>query len=305
MTKVLVKVMWYFPIILCLKCLFRKKENAKLMTWHKSDRKQNHMPRHLTDGSQWRKIDRKYKDFAGEARNIRFGLSTDDFNPFGEFSSGHSTWFVTLHMFNLPSWMCMKRKFIMMLVLIQGPKQPSNDIDEYLRPLVNELLLLWKKEGVRVWDENKQENFNLRALLFITINDWPALSNLSGHSNKGYQACTHCLHKTDGIHLKNCMKVVYMGHCRFLPEKHPLKKKGMHWKGKAEHRTKPPNFKGEEIFEMVKDLRVVFGKGDSSKPVPHDANRRAPMWKKKSIFWELPYWEILEIRNAIDMMHLM
>jgi hypothetical protein len=25
---------------------------------------------------------------------------------------------------------------------------------------------------------------------------------------------------------------------------------------------KAPHFKGEEIFEMVKDLRVVFGKGD-------------------------------------------
>jgi hypothetical protein len=55
---------------------------------------------------------------------------------------------------------------------------------------------------------------------------------------------------------------------------------------------------------MVKDLRVVFGKGDGSEPVPHDANGRAPMWKKKSIFWELPYWEILEVRNAIDVMHL-
>jgi hypothetical protein len=55
---------------------------------------------------------------------------------------------------------------------------------------------------------------------------------------------------------------------------------------------------------MVKDLRVVFGKGDSSELVPHDANGRAPMWKKKSIFWELPYWEILEVRNAIDVMHL-
>jgi hypothetical protein len=55
---------------------------------------------------------------------------------------------------------------------------------------------------------------------------------------------------------------------------------------------------------MIKDLRVVFGKGDSSEPIPHDANGRAPMWKKKSIFWDLPYWEILEVRNAIDMMHL-
>jgi hypothetical protein len=78
---------------------------------------------------QWRKIDRKYKDFVGEARNIRFGLSTDGFNPFADFSCGHSTWPVTLCMFNLPGWMCMKRKFIMMPVLIQGPKQPGNDID--------------------------------------------------------------------------------------------------------------------------------------------------------------------------------
>jgi hypothetical protein len=29
------------------------------------------------------------------------------------------------------------------------------------------------------------------------------------------------------------------------------------------------------------------------------------MWKNKSIFWELPYWEILEVQNAIDVMHLM
>jgi hypothetical protein len=49
----------------------------------------------------------------------------------------------------------------MMPVLIQGPKQLGNNIDVYLRPLVDELLLLWKKEGVRVWDEYKQETFNL------------------------------------------------------------------------------------------------------------------------------------------------
>ena len=43
-----------------------------------------------------------------------------------------------------------------------------------------------KEEGVRVWDEYKQENFDVRALLFVTINDWPALSNLSRQLNKGY-----------------------------------------------------------------------------------------------------------------------
>ena len=82
----------------------------------------------------------------------------------------------------------MKRKFIMIPVLIQGPKQPGNDIDVYLRPLVEELLQLWNGNGVRVWDEHKQEEFDLHAFLFVTINDWPSLSNLSGQTNKGYHA---------------------------------------------------------------------------------------------------------------------
>jgi hypothetical protein len=214
-----VKVMWYFSIIPCLKHLFRNTANAKLMRWHKEDRKQDHVLRHPADESQWRKIDRTFPDFAKDARNIRFGLSTYGFNPFDKFSSGHSTWPVTLCMFNLPIWMCMKWKFIMMSVLIQGPKQPGNDIDVYLRPFITELLLLWKDKGVHVWDEDKQESFDLRTLFFITINYWHALSNLSWHSsNKGYQACTHCLHKTYDIHLKNYKKVVYMGHRHFLPE---------------------------------------------------------------------------------------
>jgi hypothetical protein len=102
----------------------------------------------------------------------------------------------------------MKRKFIMMPVLIPGPKQPGNDIDAYLRPLVEELLLLWHEEGVWVWDEYRQENFNLRALLFVTINDWPDFSNLSGQTNRGYRACTHYLDETDSVYLTHWKKVV-------------------------------------------------------------------------------------------------
>ncbi|KAK1619365.1 hypothetical protein QYE76_024882 [Lolium multiflorum] len=96
-------------------------------------------------------------------------------------------------------------------VLIQGPKQPGNDIDVYLKPLVEELLQLWSIAGVPVWDEHKQEEFDLRALLFVTINDWPALGNISGQSNKGYNACTHCLHELEGDYLD-----VYWGIVDFL-----------------------------------------------------------------------------------------
>ena len=94
--RVPAKVMWYSPIIPRLKRLFRNKDNAKLMRWHNEERKQDSMLRHPADGSQWRKIDRTYPEFKLDARNIRFDLSTDDMNPFGEMNSGHSTWPVTL-----------------------------------------------------------------------------------------------------------------------------------------------------------------------------------------------------------------
>jgi hypothetical protein len=94
------------------------------------------MLHHPADGIQWRNFDRKQKDFAVEVRNIRFELSTNGMNPFGETGSSHSTWHVTLYIYNLPSWLCMKHKFIMMPLLISGPIQVSNNIDVYLQPLV-------------------------------------------------------------------------------------------------------------------------------------------------------------------------
>ena len=61
---------------------------------------------------------------------------------------------------------------------------------------------------------------------------------------------------------------------------------------------------GKNVFDMVKDLEVIFGKGPGSLPVPN-GNGMAPMWKKKSIFWELSYLEVLDVRHTIDVMHLM
>ena len=97
--------------------------------------------------------------------------------------------------------------------------------------------------------------------------------------------------------------MVYMGHRRFLPIKHPLRRRHAHYSGNADHRTKPRHRCGKMVFEMIKDIKVVFGKGPGSRSVQSD-DGRAPMLKKKNIFWELPYWEVLEVRHAIDVMHL-
>ena len=94
-----------------------------------------------------------------------------------------------------------------------------------------------------------------------------------------------------------------MGHRRFLSIRLAVRRKGKNFKGQAEHRTKPMHRSGEDILEMVKGIEVEFGKGPSSQPIPSE-NRLDPMWKKKSIFWEQLYWEVLDVRHAIDVMHL-
>src|SRR3954465_1818973 len=91
--RVPAKVMWYAPIIPRLKRLFRNEEHAKLMRWHKEDRKKGGKLRAPANGAQWRKLGRKYRGvFAGDPRNVWFGLSADGINPFGERSRNHNTW---------------------------------------------------------------------------------------------------------------------------------------------------------------------------------------------------------------------
>jgi hypothetical protein len=97
---------------------------------------------------------------------------------------------------------------------------------------------------------------------------------------------------------------VYISHHRFLSKIHAVRKKGKHFNGKADHREPPKENTSDDVFDMVKDIEVIFGNGPGGQSVPHDEDGHAPMWKKKSIFWELEYWKFLEVRSAIDMMHV-
>jgi hypothetical protein len=53
-------------------------------------------------------------------------------------------------------------------------------------------------------------------MLFVTIQDGPALGSISGQAFKGYKGCTWRRDQTGGIWLKHCKKVVYMLHHRFV-----------------------------------------------------------------------------------------
>ena len=68
---------------------------------------------------------------------------------------------------------------MMLYLLISRPRQPSNDIDAYLAPLVNDLKTLWEV-GVKAYDAHQRDFFTLNVILLWTINDFPTYGNLSG-----------------------------------------------------------------------------------------------------------------------------
>ena len=81
---------------------------------------------------QWKDFDAKYQEFHEDPRNVRFALSTDGMNPFGDRTNTHSTWPVILSIYNLPPWLCQKRKYLLLTIIISGPKAPGIDIDVFL-----------------------------------------------------------------------------------------------------------------------------------------------------------------------------
>ena len=314
--KIPALVMWYLPVIDRLKRLFSNPNTAKLMTWH-DDRplKNDGKLRHPSDARQWKTFDANHELFGEEKRNVRFALSTDGMNPFGERNSTHSTWPVLLTIFNLPPWLCHKRKYLLLTILIQGPKQPGIDIDVFLEPLLEDMQILWN-EGVRMWDEYRQEHFTLRAIIFVTINDYPALFALLGKI-KGKTTCVVCVDKTASVYLTGSMKTVYMPHHRFLMSTHKYRKMKENFDGTNEKDEAPHPVTGQEVCEMCQ--KVMFNPRMKSAPGAEKEKRNRKRdkqdettevvddvpFKKISIFFKyFPYWKELAVRHAIDGMHL-
>jgi len=64
----------------------------------------------------------------------------------------------------------------------------------------------------------------------------------------------------------------------------------------VERRDRPPQLSGYDVFEQL--CIVEKGKWDNS------SDTWLKHWKKRSIFFELPYWKELLLRNNLDVMHI-
>ena len=162
----------------------------------------------------------------------------------------------------------MKRSYIEMSLLIQGPRQPRNDIDVFLEPVINKLVKMFEKGVEDVWDKYKKEHVMIKAVLIATITDLSGRGCLSGEKTKGYTGCVKCLDDTDAVNLPNNSKIVYMGHRRFLPKDHPYRRNRKDFDGTIEKRLPPKYQDGPAILREVNKLEVVLRKGHNAVAAP-------------------------------------
>nr|XP_051197060.1 uncharacterized protein LOC127310421 [Lolium perenne] len=294
--KIPEKVLRYFPLIPRLERMFLSKEQTKEVQWHKLKRQdvENDLS-HPTDGDAWKDFDNIHKDFAADARNIRLGLATDGFNPYGNMSNSYNMWPVFVVPYNLPPWACMDQSNFMLTLLIPGPSSPGKDFDVFMEPLMEELQELWK--GVKSYDANSPDKFDLRAAILWCIHDYPALHTLSGRATTGYQACVRCDKENCSKKLRN--KICFIGHRRWLPLSHPWRK-SKEYNGAIERREKPAEFTPEELKEQLDRVRDVIPGKLQKKRKREDGQ----CWSRRSCLWDLPYWEDLKLRHNLDVMHI-
>ncbi|KAF7132507.1 hypothetical protein RHSIM_Rhsim09G0076000 [Rhododendron simsii] len=291
------KILRYFPLTPRLKRLFMSRAIAKAMRWHMNNPTDGEESGHPAHSDEWKEFDVKHPEFACEARNVRLGIATDGFNPFGNMSNSYSMWPVILIPYNLPPWLVMKDSFFVLTLLIPGDKQPGIDINVYLRPLVDELKELWHT-GTLTYDAASCEWFQMRAAFWWTLHDWPALGDISGWRTKGHYSCYTCNDEPYFESLRS--KTAYTNHRAYLPEDHAERRKRLAFNGKPENRKRSLELPVEKIREQLNNVsEVILGKNPANKK----RKRHKPNRTKRSILYELTYVEDRKLLHNIDVMH--
>ena len=298
------KKMFYFSLIPRLQRLYASVATAKFMRWHAEHEMVDGKMCHPSDSPAWKHFSELHADFAAEVRNIRLGLCTDGFQPFGSFGQQYSSWPVIVTPYNLPPGMCMKDEFMFLTILVPGPRNPKSKMDVFLQPLIAELNQLWD-QGVRTYDIHRRQNFQMRAALMWTINDFPAYSMLSGWSTQGKKACPYCMEDTDAFTLPVSGKQSWFDcHRKFLPPNHSYRRNKTDFrKGKRVSKTFGRVKTGTQLLEEVDRLGFKKAYEEEAETV-NVQKAKSYGWNRKSIFWDLPYWKTNLIRHNLDVMHI-
>ena len=288
------KVCRVFPLTPRLKRMFQSPMQAAAMTWWAALGEEDGVMRHVSDSAQWKWINNRYREeFGSEDRNVRMALITDGFNPNSDKRGTYSIWPILLMNYNIAPWLTTKNYFIMLSVLIPGPKSVTADhFDVFIEPLIEELLDLWTY-GIYCRDVanyKESSHFILKAMVIWTIGDFPAYGMLAGCTTNGFVGCPVCGEGFRSRRSKVLHKNIFCGCARrFLVEDdHHMRFDTENFED-SEMRFAPMPVTGEQALahgeERVRWLR------EEGAPAQNDPVRRHGIKRVTSLF-RLPYWKV-------------
>ena len=128
--------------------------------------------------------------FLSNQNNIGLMLNVDWFKPFKR--SEYKVAALMMTVLNLPRAERFKERWTMVLGIIPGPTEPKGNINTFLKPLEDDLLLLW--DGLPLHPEGK----TVKAALIALSADIPALRKVSQFvSHKADYGCSRCKFKAE------------------------------------------------------------------------------------------------------------
>ena len=300
------KKMYYFPLTPHLQRLYESKATANGMRWHKEHNTEEGAMQHCSDSQAWKHFDQIHPSFVDESLNARLGLCTYGLQSFGKTGQQYSLWPVIVIPYNFPPRMCKKYEYMLLSIIVHGLRNPKEKLDVFLQPLIAELKHFWEV-SVQTYDVSSKQNFQMQAALMWTISDFPAYSMLSGWSIAGKLACPYCMENSNAFSLSKGGKTSWFdNHRKFLLTEHPFRRnKKAFRKGQIVLKCAPPIRSGVEILELIEHygFKKVTEIDADGKNARISKNYHFG-WKKRSIFWDLPYWKTNLIRHNLDVMHV-
>ena len=232
----------YIPLISRLKLQYRNPGRAKVLSEYRNGFNPSLTAgvdrlRDIFDGNLYREFHVEELSLFTDPHDIALHLSLDGMQLTN--MKNYEITPVILINLNLPPDERYKIKNILASMLIPGPKKPKN-IDTFLRPLVDELVLLDK--GVSAIDGYSRTNFQLRAWVTIVTGDGPGLAEAIGLKRPGnaFRPCRTCTITAD----RGGGRIYYVPHKNY------------------NFTTKQPRIRLRELIEKVHDAedKEKYGK---------------------------------------------
>lgn len=145
----------------------------------------------IYDGHLWKEFQTvSGQPFLAAPYNLAFSLNIDWFQPYKLTQCSVGVIYLTI--LNLPRSVRNNRQNVLLAGIIPGPHEPKRDINSFLKPLVEELKLLWSGQLIKV--ASSPEPILVRGALICVACDLPASKKVAGFlGHTANFGCSKCL----------------------------------------------------------------------------------------------------------------